>query len=142
MLNFEYEEDRTLFEGLLCDENESLAGYADLFDFRPATEKRRECSRLVKTVLPKLKRQRGEVCMLQYAPDCDASSGLTIDHLIPLATNVLNKSLRGVTGRRLPDGRWIKAPSQSSARTTSETSSSPAATATPSRSTAFSGGRP
>lgn len=111
-LPFEYEADRQFFKQLLCKDGEELALYADLFDFRPAHLKRREFGRLRAQRLRDLQRVLGSVCLLYFAPDCSVRSGLTVDHLIPLSSNVLNKGLRGVRTSRTADGALRKVPSQ------------------------------
>ena len=87
--------------------------YEDLFDFRPSDVKRREFRRILDAHLRNLFVRFGHVCFLQFAPDCAIGSGVTVDHLIPLSSNRLNKRLRGMKTSRLPDGRLRKVPSQS-----------------------------
>lgn len=112
-MNFEYPEDRLRFEQLLCDKDEDLSNYAELFDFRPPQEKRREFDRARPRVLRELLERHGEVCMLRYAPDCDVANGLCVDHLIPLSSSKLNKELRQLGTSRSADGKLRKASTQS-----------------------------
>ena len=94
-LAFEYREDREYFRKLLCDPGERLEAYADLFDFEtPPGRKRQQAGRICATRKAALSRRFGRRCLLRFADDCDGASGLTVDHLIPLLTNKLNKELR------------------------------------------------
>lgn len=92
-MQFEFKEDRGYFERLLCKEGEELERYETLFDFRLAIVKRKEFNSKRKSLVEKLLSLHGRDCMLKYEC-CDLSSGLTVDHLIPLSTNKLNKELR------------------------------------------------
>lgn len=112
-MRFDHPEDEQYFRELLCAVGEDLAEYADLFDFRPPMEKRREFQRLRSTHLSSLQDQCGETCFLRCAPDCDVRSGLTVDHVIPLSTNKLAKQLRRLSASRIATGRLRKAPTQS-----------------------------
>jgi hypothetical protein len=98
-MQFEFEEDRAFFEALLCDETHILDQYQDLFDFRPASVKRGEFNSMRNKIKTELIRQHGNQCMVNY-PICDIQSGIEIDHLIPLSTNQLNKSLRNISAQK------------------------------------------
>jgi 5-methylcytosine-specific restriction endonuclease McrA len=111
-VQFEYPEDRAFFEELLCQPGEDLTRYAHLFDFRPVPEKRRDFGKIRDRQLKRLIEHLGCICQLEYAPDCDPSSGQVLDHLIPLASNDLNKKLRGLRTSR-ESGKLRKVPSQS-----------------------------
>ena len=110
---FEYPEDRRRFEELLCDPGEEFSAYDDLFDFRPPAKKRREFDRCRDQKLEELVERYGRVCLLAYAKDCDVSSGLCVDHLIPISSSKLNKELRGTGTSRTLEGKLRKAPTQS-----------------------------
>lgn len=113
MLRFEHVEDRRRLEELLCDPGEDLSAYTDLFDFRPPTEKRREFGRLRDQKLRELVERYGPVCLLAYAADCDLSSGLCVDHLIPISSSKFNKEHRSMGTSRTSGGELRKAPTQS-----------------------------
>lgn len=96
MINFEHQEDREYFEKLLLTEDKmSLEKYKTLFDFRPLRIKRREFNYYRNENLNKLIEKHGKRCMLRMEC-CDLDSGISIDHLIPLSTNKLNKELRNL----------------------------------------------
>lgn len=90
---FEFREDRDYFEKLLCSESQTIENFIHLFDFRPVIEKRKEFNKHRNKLKELLISNHGEECMLKLSM-CDLSSGIAIDHLIPLSTNQLNKSLR------------------------------------------------
>ena len=104
MILFKHPEDRNYFEKLmLTKEITSMEDYKTLFDFRPPAIKRAEFNQCRRKILSQLIKQNGEKCMLALEC-CDPSSGITIDHLIPLSTNKLNKGLRHmkpVKGRKV-----------------------------------------
>ena len=94
MIRFEYPEDRKYFEKLLLTkEKSSLEDFKTFFDFRSSAIKRSEFNKCRRDILYQLINQNDEKCMLALEC-CDPSSGITIDHLIPLSTNKLNKGLR------------------------------------------------
>lgn len=113
MIAFEFEADRQFFTQLLCAEGESLDDYAELFDFDPPAAKRAEFARIRNDILQRRLAELGETCQLRLNERCDTSSGLTIDHVIPLSSNNLNKALRAMGTSRTPEGRLIKTPTQS-----------------------------
>jgi len=95
IVTFEHPEDRIFFSDLLCEEGESLEKYAPLFDFRDVTKKRGEFQAARPSLLENLRAKHGSRCMLHYSKACTGGRGaLTIDHLIPLSSNKLNKELR------------------------------------------------
>jgi hypothetical protein len=93
-MHFESPEDKRYFHDLLCASGEDLSRYASLFDFRPPTIKRREFDCQRARLRSELVKRYGHVCQLRYSDKCDIQSGIVIDHLIPLASNKLNKELR------------------------------------------------
>lgn len=93
-LSFEFEADEEYFKNLLCSRDEKLEIYHSLFDFREPTIKREEFNKIRNKLLDKLTIERGLKCELQFEDICDLNSGLNIDHMIPLSSNILNKKLR------------------------------------------------
>jgi hypothetical protein len=102
---FEHDEDRKFFCKLLSSDDSGLNRYYELFDFRDPKQKRREFSLMRKVLLNILVETEGWVCKLGYVGICDESSGFSVDHIIPLSSNVLNKEIRkiqGVAGKKTP----------------------------------------
>ncbi len=97
-MHFQYPEDKAYFVALLCEEGESLATYATLFDFRPLAMKRQDFQAQRATLLQQLRAIYGGRCQLQFPERCNIDSGITIDHIIPLASNKLHKEVRGMFG--------------------------------------------
>jgi 5-methylcytosine-specific restriction endonuclease McrA len=96
-MEFEFSEDEMYFAKLFSSMG-GLDSHLELFDFRPPTEKRQEFNRMRDTVFNGLIQNYGDSCQLKYHNDC---SGIAkqVDHLIPLASNKLNKELRQRTGQ-------------------------------------------
>lgn len=92
-MEFEFKEDKEYFEKLLCSESQTIENFIHLFDFHPVDEKRSEFNKNRSKIKQELITKHGEECMLKLSM-CDMNSGIAIDHLIPLSTNQLNKSLR------------------------------------------------
>jgi hypothetical protein len=85
-LSFKYLEDKQWFDLLL----QGVENRENLFDFRDPQIKREEYN-LIKHQLKLAKIAKiGKVCELHIAGVCDLSSGLVLDHLIPLSSNELN----------------------------------------------------
>ena len=103
MLKFEFQEDRDFFQDLF----ESLGGvdkFEDLFDFADPSEKRKAFGSIRNRVYEELVAEYGDVCMLKYHAECNDKAE-QVDHLIPLSSNNLNKSIRkikGVNGKKTP----------------------------------------
>lgn len=97
-LNFEYPEDKQFFIDLLSDGNEQKfnADFKDYFDFRHHAIKRWEFNKIRKKVLGELTEKYGENCQLKIHPECSIVRKFEPDHIIPLATNELNKRLRNM----------------------------------------------
>lgn len=93
---FEFKEDMEYFEKLLCSGSQTIDQYIHLFDFRSADEKRKQFNKEKSKLKEELISKDGGKCMLKLSM-CDINSGITIDHLIPLSTNQLNKSLRKIS---------------------------------------------
>jgi 5-methylcytosine-specific restriction endonuclease McrA len=92
--NFDYPEDRVFFEDLLFGICDSEDAFLRLFDFRSADVKRKEFNRLRNNLFIKLAENSKSRCCIQFPDICDSNSNLVIDHIIPLASNHLNKTLR------------------------------------------------
>ena len=103
---FDYPEDNDHFDGVLQDIG-GVDTYSHLFDFRDPDLKRKEFNSIRDAVFAGLKRRYGKGCQLRCHDDC-CGVGTVVDHLIPLSSNVLNKTLRGM--RATTDK---KAPTQS-----------------------------
>jgi 5-methylcytosine-specific restriction endonuclease McrA len=105
---FQLETYEAFFSDRLCGGDENLSKYAFLFDLRePANLKRREFSALkYKRAWDTLERQFGLVCQLQFVDGCEINDPSAIDHVIPLSSNVLNKTLRNakplLAGKKVP----------------------------------------
>lgn len=97
----------------LCDEGEDLDRYGMLFDLSDPAKKRAAFARICAPMKATLIQKVGLVCMLRSSRDCDPSSGLEIDHLIPLSSNKLNKEIRGAAKSMIIDGHLKKAPTES-----------------------------
>jgi 5-methylcytosine-specific restriction endonuclease McrA len=98
-MEFEFKEDAEYFEKLLCNESQTMQDFIHLFDFRSVDEKRREFNKVKYKLKAELISKSGEECILKFNM-CDMSSGIVIDHLIPLSTNQLNKSLRKLSAAK------------------------------------------
>ena len=91
---FDYREAKDHFDGVL----RSIGGVdanAHLFDSRDPDLKRKEFNAVRDAVYAELQRRYGEGCQLRCHEDCGGVS-IVVDHLIPLSSNVLNKTLRGM----------------------------------------------
>ena len=108
VIQFDFPEDRTFFEELLCTDGETISQYQRLFDFRDPSLKRKEFNRQRPALLQILTDRQGLNCALNFEDICDLQSGLNIDHIIPLSTNKLNKELRGLIPEK---GKKVKSQS-------------------------------
>jgi len=91
---FDRPEDRDHFDTVL----ENIGGIdanSPLFDFRDPDLKRKEFNAIRDAVFAELQRRYGTGCQLCCHEDC-GGVGTVVDHLIPLSSNVLNKTLRGM----------------------------------------------
>tara|TARA_R110002020_G_scaffold52867_3_gene148301 strand:+ start:103 stop:549 length:447 start_codon:yes stop_codon:yes gene_type:complete len=105
MIKFEYPEDQLYFEKLLLHNGFSnIMDFANMFDFRLPEIKRKEFNRIRNNRLEELKSIHGLRCMLNLHC-CDLSSGVAVDHLIPISTNKLNKVLRNLKAEK---GKKVK----------------------------------
>lgn len=96
-MEFAYPEDMEFFDNLLggCG---GVNLNTDLFDLRNPANKRREFNKIRKKVFAELVKRYGSNCELICHPGCTGVA-IEVDHLIPLASNVLNKELRGIKGK-------------------------------------------
>lgn len=105
--NFEYIEDELFFSNLLDSNNLLNSPFKVLFDFREPLIKRKEFNKNRNELYTLLINSFEERCGLNL-DCCDNSSGFVVDHIIPLSSNILNKTLRKIIPQK---GR--KTPSQS-----------------------------
>jgi 5-methylcytosine-specific restriction endonuclease McrA len=94
-MKFKHPEDESFFRALLCSGDERLDSYIALFDFGSPETKRREFNTKRDSLLRQLLALHGRICMLRVSPRCTGGAEpLTVDHVIPLSSNKLNKELR------------------------------------------------
>ena len=110
LIQFEHPEDRRFFIDLLAggDEQKFEVEFLNCFDFREPAIKRKEFKALRNKAFRDLREKHGETCQLHIHADCSKDKRWEVDHIIPLATNELNKKLRNMA--RSPAA---KVPSQS-----------------------------
>jgi len=96
MIEFEYEQDREFFDRLFGQIG-GVEKYAELFDFSDPSIKRERFNKIRDQIFEDLRIKFGDICMLKFHEDC-SNSAEQVDHLIPLSSNVLNKSLRKMKG--------------------------------------------
>lgn len=106
-MNFEFPEDKHYFMSLfgVADEAEFDDQFDKIFDFKTKDEKRREFDGVRSRLLPLLRVRDKNTCQLRLNGSCLGSENLVVDHIIPLATNELNKKLRKmkpVGGKKVP----------------------------------------
>lgn len=109
-MDFQYPEDEKYFINLLAGGDKDLFynKYYKLFDFRNPFLKRQEFNKKRNDILKKLTKRVSFKCQLSLHPDCSKLKKFDIDHIIPLATNELNKKLR-----KIKSTKGKKVPSQS-----------------------------
>lgn len=95
-MQFEYPEDEIFFADLLAkgDIKKLHTNFKHLFDFRSPKVKRDEFNKLKKQIYKTLIARDGEKCKLCIHPDCSKERIFECDHIIPLSSNELNKTLR------------------------------------------------
>ncbi|HWO07346.1 MAG TPA: HNH endonuclease signature motif containing protein [Candidatus Paceibacterota bacterium] len=94
-MQFEYPEDREFFANLLTDgDQKKLSKFKDYFDFRSPKVKREEYNLMRDALFQKIIKRDGYVCRLTISPRCLRDRELQIDHVIPLSTNIINKTTR------------------------------------------------
>ena len=108
-MNFKYPEDEQFFASILCDGDKKKLKdqFMFQFDFSDPVSKRKAFGKLKKMMMAEVLKDRKRRCELKLAPDCK-DQGLVLDHMVPLASNELNKHLRKMSA---PSGK--KVPSQS-----------------------------
>ena len=97
-MNFEYKEDKIFFQHLF-KEFGGLERNHDLFDSSDPLLKRQAFNRIRNKVFRKLQDKFGDICMLNFHADC-ANSADQVDHLIPLSSNILNKTIRAMKAEK------------------------------------------
>jgi 5-methylcytosine-specific restriction endonuclease McrA len=97
-MNFEYKEDKIFFQHLF-KEFGGLEINHDLFDSSDPLLKRQAFNRIRNKVFRKLQDKFGDICMLNFHADC-ANSADQVDHLIPLSSNILNKTIRAMKAEK------------------------------------------
>jgi 5-methylcytosine-specific restriction endonuclease McrA len=95
---FKFKEDLDFFLNLFSISIDQIDSIKAFFDFRDPETKRKEFNNIRQTILRELIKKYGSKCSLAYENLCDEKSGLTIDHIIPLKSNELNKKLRELKG--------------------------------------------
>lgn len=103
MNTFEFKEDKKYFVDLLCGGNEEKFDtcFSKLFDFRDPRIKRDELNvQKIKKILLRMHTS----CQLKISPACSGNQHLQVEHLIPISTNKLNKSLRLI---KAPPGKKV-----------------------------------
>ena len=108
-LFFKYKRDNRFFADLLADGSISALEkkYSHLFDFRKPTIKRREYNARKRMLFSALFRRAKGICQI-----CKSAKGIEIDHIVPLASNQLNKKFRKMYPTRI-GGKLRKVPSES-----------------------------
>ena len=91
---FDNPEDKDHFDYVLQDIG-GVDSNSHLFDFHAPDLKRREFNAIRDAFFAELSRRYGAGCQLRCHDDC-GGVGTVVDHLIPLSSNVLNKTLRGM----------------------------------------------
>ncbi|MDD5041715.1 MAG: hypothetical protein PHX87_05040 [Candidatus Peribacteraceae bacterium] len=99
-------EDSTFFAGILGNGDAKVLerDFGHYFDTRDPHLKRAEFNAKRHTFFADLKERYGRDCMLQYGGMCQGEA-TSVDHLIPLSSNVLNKQLRHMKaqpGKKVP----------------------------------------
>ena len=111
-MKFQYTEDGEFFALLLTngDNDEFRAQHIFKFDFREPSIKRADFDKLKKSTMEEFAELGRTKCELRLVSDCDSQS-LSLDHIIPLSSNELNKHLRKMTA---PQGKKVPAQSYGS----------------------------
>jgi hypothetical protein len=100
MNHFEFPEDREFFANLLTGGDVSkLSKFKDCFDFRSKEVKRKEFALMRDHLFKELVKKNGYRCAFRISPKCTPDKNLQLDHIIPIATNELNKKLRKIRGK-------------------------------------------
>ena len=97
-MNFEYKEDKIFFQHLF-KEFGGLERNNDLFDLSDPFLKRQAFNRIRNKAFRKLQDKFGDICMLNFHADCTNSAD-QVDHLIPLSSNILNKTIRAMKAEK------------------------------------------
>lgn len=108
-LFFKYKRDKQYFADLLADGSIRTLEkeYTPLFDFRNPTVKRVEYNIRRRELSAALSKYTKGICQI-----CKSAKGIEIDHIVPLASNQLNKKFRKLYPTRI-GGKLKKVPSES-----------------------------
>lgn len=104
-MKFEYKEDEMFFRSMF---GKPFSKYKSLFDFRLPSLKRDEYMQERNNLLIQLQKRDKGVCQLRLNNRCTVDKEITIDHIIPLSSNILNKQIRHIVRTT-----YKKVPSQS-----------------------------
>ncbi|MFA4941135.1 MAG: HNH endonuclease signature motif containing protein [Patescibacteria group bacterium] len=98
MNGFQYKSDYNFFLNRLANGDEILfkKKFLKMFDFRSPFIKRKEFNLIRNKIFKELVAKYDKKCQLKIHPDCSKEEKFDVDHYIPLSTNQLNKSLRGL----------------------------------------------
>jgi ribosomal protein L44E len=108
-LLFKYKKDKQYFVDLIADGNTTVLEkkYSNLFDFRSLSVKRAEYNAHKQELFNILFKRANGICQI-----CKSAKGVEIDHIVPLASNQLNKKLRKMRPIKI-NGKLRKVPSES-----------------------------
>jgi 5-methylcytosine-specific restriction endonuclease McrA len=108
-LHFKYKKDKQYFADLLAKGSLKVLEkkYANLFDFRVPSIKRREFNTHKPELYQILFNRAHRICQI-----CRYTKGTEIDHIIPIASNLLNKKFRNMRPVKL-GGKLRKIPAES-----------------------------
>ena len=107
--SFKYKKDKQYFADLIADGDIILLmrKYSGLFDFRNPKIKRMEYNLRKRELFDILLKRANGICQI-----CKIKKGVEIDHIIPLASNQLNKKFRKMSPTKI-HGKLRKVPSES-----------------------------
>jgi len=108
-LFFKYKEDKQYFADLLAGGNVRILEkkYKHFFDFRNPNIKRAEYNAKKRESFSVLFKRAKGICQI-----CKITKGIEIDHIVPLASNQLNKNFREMHPTKI-GGKLKKVPSES-----------------------------
>ncbi len=108
-LFFRYKKDKQYFADLFADGSIGMLQkkYGLRFDFRNPTIKRREYNADKQELFPLIFKRAKGICQI-----CKSVRGIEIDHIVPLASNQLNKKFRKMCPTKI-GGKLKKVPSES-----------------------------
>lgn len=109
IIDFKFLEDKKYFTDILCggDVEKLEKNCKEFFDFRSPSIKRKEFNVKKRALLPPIFKCAKGMCQI-----CKSSKGTEVDHIIPLASNQLNKKFRKMHPT-IVSGMLKKVPSES-----------------------------